>query len=259
MSSLFVKLTKALAPPPHINPVEYDDLEFKWRFLVFRPACAYFRAFDDPKLTLGPFFRCLVLLAPVFKVEAYLFGAVLLYTVWTIVGSQVNHSTAKSWFVLLIVHVHHPRSNYAYFVRLKTYLPLYESQFTRPSVKGLVSDGNSDFFNFSTGRRNIATLHTVFTLRPRHDLLYWLFETGRTLIDLHYRPVDDVQLDFTLASGVLPTGFVWAVVAKDELLTIKDDRWDLVRLLHSGVQRKMIDKLRLLQKLRKTLSFRQAF
>lgn len=105
---------------------------------------------------------------------------------------------------------------------------MLEQQFSKPSVDGLSKDGSSDFFNFSTGRRNVASLHTIFTLRPRHDLFQFLFQTGRTLVDLQYRPKDDIQLDFKLLPGAVPQDFVWAIVAKDELLSIKDSRWDLV-------------------------------
>ncbi|EAU84796.2 hypothetical protein CC1G_00315 [Coprinopsis cinerea okayama7 len=111
---------------------------------------------------------------------------------------------------------------------LSAHLPLYGQQFSKPqSAKGLVADGYSDFFNFSTGRRNIASLHTIFTLRPRHDVFQIAYQTAKSLIDLHYHPVDDLQLDFKLAPGALPYDFVWAVVAKDELLSVKDNRWDL--------------------------------
>lgn len=113
--------------------------------------------------------------------------------------------------------------------RIAKHLPLYREQFSKPQYKnGLTQDGYSDFFNFSTGRKNIASLHTVFALRPRHDLFQYLFQVARTLVDLNYRPVDDLQLDFKLAPGVLPDGFVFAVVTKDELPTVKDGRWDLV-------------------------------
>lgn len=95
----------------------------------------------------------------------------------------------------------------------------------------MVIDGYSDAFNFSTGRRNVASLHTIFTLRPRHDFFQWIFQTGRTFIDLQYRPRDDLQLDFKLSPGTLNENFVFAIVAKDELLSVKDGRWDLVRLL----------------------------
>lgn len=91
-----------------------------------------------------------------------------------------------------------------------------------------MQDGYSDAFNFSTGRRNVASLHTIFTLQPRHDFLQWAFQTGKTLIDLHYRPADDIQLDFKLFKNALPDNFVWAIIAKDELLSVKDGRWDLV-------------------------------
>jgi hypothetical protein len=84
-------------------------------------------------------------------------------------------------------------------------------------------------FNFSTGRRGVASLHTVFTLRPRHDFLQWAFQTLRTFIDLYSRPRDEVELDFKLLPGTAVPDYVWAIVGKDELLTIKQDRWDLVR------------------------------
>lgn len=58
--------------------------------------------------------------------------------------------------------------------------------------------------------------------------MQWTFQTARTFIDLDYRPTDDIQLEFKLAPGALAHDLVWAVVAKDELRTIKHDRWDLV-------------------------------
>ena len=106
----------------------------------------------------------------------------------------------------------------------------------------MTGDGYSDFFNFSTGRRNITSLHTIFTLRPRHDFFQWAFQTGRTFIDLQYRPRDDLQLDFKLSSGALNDSFVFAIVAKDELLAVKDGRWDLVCILLSS---RLIDSLNL--------------
>ncbi|KAJ3505951.1 hypothetical protein NLJ89_g7149 [Agrocybe chaxingu] len=115
-----------------------------------------------------------------------------------------------------------------FYLLFAKHLPLYEQQFSRPQYKGgLTGDGYSDFFGFSTGRRNVVSLHTIFTLRPRHDFFQWLFQTGKTLVDLHYRPADDIQLDFKLAPGALADNFVFAIVAKDELLSVKENRWDL--------------------------------
>lgn len=41
MSSFLVNIVSGLTPPPFLNPPEYDGWEARWRFLVFRPACAY--------------------------------------------------------------------------------------------------------------------------------------------------------------------------------------------------------------------------
>jgi Protein of unknown function (DUF1682) len=122
--------------------------------------------------------------------------------------------------------------------RLAQYLPIYEQQFSKPQQNdGLVVDGHSDAFNFSTGRRNIAYLHTIFTMRPRHDFFQLAFQIGRTFVDLQYRPRDDLQLDFKLSPEALNESFVFAIVAKDELISVKDGRWDLVRILSPHVMK----------------------
>ncbi|KAF8621572.1 hypothetical protein AX15_007599 [Amanita polypyramis BW_CC] len=178
-----VKLLAGLAPPPFVQPVDYDGLEYKWKMFVFRPG--------------------------LFKVELYFLTAVLLYIACVKLGASSNRRRVDKW--------------------LQSHLHIYEQQFSSPTRKGLIADGYSDFFVFSTGRRNVASLHTIFTLRPRHDFLQWAFHTARTFIDLDYHPVDDLQLDFKLAPGAFAYDLVWAVVAKDELRTIKkNDRWDLV-------------------------------
>lgn len=89
-------------------------------------------------------------------------------------------------------------------------------------------------FQFSTGRRNVQSLHTVFTFLPHHDLFQLIFTYGWTLYDLRYNPADDVTLDFKLGTaGVTPQnpGYVWAIVEKEELRTIRGSRWDLVNIL----------------------------
>jgi hypothetical protein len=41
MASALNKFVASLTPPPVINPVEYDGLEYRWKMLVFRPACKF--------------------------------------------------------------------------------------------------------------------------------------------------------------------------------------------------------------------------
>ncbi|TDL29497.1 DUF1682-domain-containing protein [Rickenella mellea] len=141
-----------------------------------------------------------------FKVEAFLILGVIFYIAAFFVGKSANAKRANAW--------------------LNSHFTLLSQQFSSPTFAGLVPDGYSDFFNFSTGRRGVASLHTVFALMPRHDLLQMLFMFGRSLIELNYNPTDEVELDFKLSSTNTP-GFVWAVVAKDELSKVKDGRWDL--------------------------------
>ena len=112
--------------------------------------------------------------------------------------------------------------------RFNAHLPLLSEQFSKPTTDGLIQDGNSDFFNFSTGRRHIASLHSTFTLIPRHDPLQLFAMFVRSLIELDYYPRDQVELDFTLFPTFNLPGFVWGVVAKDDLTKAKEGRWDLV-------------------------------
>ncbi|KAF7292461.1 hypothetical protein HMN09_01230200 [Mycena chlorophos] len=149
--------------------------------------------------------KILVFRPALFKTEAYLAGALLFYVAFFFYGRWANTRLATKW--------------------LDAHKSIFEAQFSRP-VK-VTQDGYSDWFNFSTGRRNVASLHTIFALRPRHDLAQYAFQVGRQFIDLQYRPMDDLQLDFKLLEGVLPYDFVWGLVSKDDLLFVKDGRWDL--------------------------------
>ncbi|EGO27566.1 hypothetical protein SERLADRAFT_461258 [Serpula lacrymans var. lacrymans S7.9] len=180
MASL-LNLIGGLTPPPVILSDDYEGLEYRWKFISFRPA--------------------------LFQTQALLLVGVCLYVLLAFYGKRLNAQIANKWFA--------------------AHLGLLEQQFSKASKGGLISDGYTDFFNFSTGRRTVASLHTVFTLRPRHDLLQMIYQFGWTLYDLRYQPQDDLVLDFKLAPDAAVPDFVWAVVAKDELVYIKENRWDL--------------------------------
>ncbi|KAI0307337.1 hypothetical protein B0F90DRAFT_1814101 [Multifurca ochricompacta] len=145
--------------PPTLND-EYDGLEYSWKIFVFRPA--------------------------LFKNEAFLLAAVVIYSTFFWFGTKINHAKANSW--------------------LSAYTGIFEKQFSLPTAGGLTADGYTDFFNFSTGRRNIASLHTVFTLRPRHDIFQLAYQV--------------------LHATVAVPDFVWALVTKGEANLVKLERWD---------------------------------
>jgi hypothetical protein len=141
------------------------------------------------------------------KRELAIVAAFLFYVVVYFVGKSQNVRRATTW--------------------LDAHLPVLTTQFSKPTNGGLTHDGASDAFNFSTGRRGVTSLHSVFRFRPRHDLIQQAFHFGRSLVDVHYRQVDSLELDFRLAPGAAVPECVFAIVAKDELPSIKDDRWDL--------------------------------
>lgn len=151
---------------------------------------------------------------PVFVPQACLLLALLVYLALALYGKHRNRRTANALYSAL--H------------------PLLAHNFSTPaSSSGLIADGPTDFFVFSTGRRALASLHTVISFVPRQDPLQLFFNTLWQLYDLRYQPRDTVTFDFLLdsdAAAALPD-FVWAVVNKSQLTTIKDNRWDLVRLL----------------------------
>ena len=116
------------------------------------------------------------------------------------------------------------------FYRLNANYSVLESQFSKPtstSGHGLISDGFADFFSFSTGRKNVASLHATLSLLPRQDLAISLYRTIWSFIDLTTKYEDVLELDFKLARNTDVTGFVWGVVAKDCVGKVKNDRWDL--------------------------------
>lgn len=150
----------------------------------------------------------------VFKTEGFILAFVLAYTGTYLVMSWYNTYQAKQW--------------------ISAQKPLLNTQFSTPGEPDMImTDGASDMFVFSSGRRNIQSLHTIFTFMPRHDLIQLVFTYGWTLYDLRYSPDNDVTLDFKLGTkGSAPVGigpsYVWAVVEKDELKNLRTKRWDLV-------------------------------
>jgi len=142
-----------------------------------------------------------------FKLEALLFLAILAYVLISRLGHSSNTRKVDKW--------------------LDAHRPVYEAQFSKPFGKTPVaSDGSSDFSIFSTGRRGLFALHTVFTLLPRQDIFQLIFEYAWTLVQLDYKPQDEILLDFKLRPSSAP-GFVWGLVVKDEMRPLRGTRWDL--------------------------------
>jgi hypothetical protein len=149
----------------------------------------------------------------VFITEGFILSFIIIYLSLYLYGSYANRRTASKWF--------------------RTHREFYSSQFSKPGNESMIlDDGPADMFAFSTGRRNVQSLHTIFTFLPVHDLFQLVFTYLWTLYDLRYSPSSDVTLDFKLGTkDTHPAGnaqpFIWAIVDKEELIGIKTKRWDL--------------------------------
>ncbi|KIY71440.1 DUF1682-domain-containing protein [Cylindrobasidium torrendii FP15055 ss-10] len=151
--------------------------------------------------------KSLVFRPAYFTSEAALIGFIFFYLAWAYIGKNVNKQRVDAW--------------------VAAYTPLLTAQFSAPFVKGVTADGYTDFFTFSTGRRNIRALQTVFKLQPRHDLFQMFAEFAWGMVDMQYTPIDELELDFILDPASVPGDFVWAAVTKQELKDVKNGRWDL--------------------------------
>ncbi|KAG6335635.1 hypothetical protein ID866_3451 [Astraeus odoratus] len=183
MAGSLLSALSSLVPPPFVLSETYDGLEYRWRFIVFRPA--------------------------LLQTQACLFLALATYLAFCLYGKAVNQRKADKLY--------------------SSVLPLLSQQFSKPTSSGLIADGPADFFVFSTGRRAIASLHTTLALRPRHDLLQILWQYAWSAYDLRYEPFDVLTLDFTFDADAVSAvpDFIWAVVRKSELTSIRGQRWDL--------------------------------
>jgi hypothetical protein len=188
------------------NPIHYDGLEWRWKFFAFRPQR------KPSKQLCSSGVKNLAVLAKEFRnFEPYVLAFVVFYVFLFSCGRWYNFRVANSWF--------------------KAHLPLLSAQFSRPTENGLTPDGYTDFFNFSTGRRAITSLHSVISLRPRHDIFQYIFDLLWTnTYDLEYTPLDKLELDFTIGDDLHLPAFVFSIVRKDQMKRIRKERWDLVSL-----------------------------
>lgn len=144
-----------------------------------------------------------------FKIEGIILTFLILYLTIYYFGKRLNTSRSYAW--------------------IKAHSAFYATQFSNPFDSGeVLADGPADLVAYSTGRRGVHSLHTTFALLPRHDIFSLLYIFVRGLVQIEWTPRDEIRLDFTLRHDGSRPGFVWAVVNKDELNTLRTDRFDLV-------------------------------
>lgn len=113
---------------------------------------------------------------------------------------------------------------------LQPYKSLLDSQFSQ--TKPMVSSSPSQHLVYSSGRRNLLSLHTTLRLLPYHDPMNLILETFKSIVEPTHDISEGLLFNFTLGRGEMGRqgeGLgVWSIVDKGAMRDVKATRWDLV-------------------------------
>lgn len=191
-----------------------------------RPYTKWYRVWE--RVTLRDFYQ-----------ELFILPILLLIIIVNLLGSYANKKRAKAW--------------------ASKNLPLLTAEFaqvgfSRGDSSASSKEGNVDvpdsllrqkakneYFTYATGRQNIAYAHIQLTLFKRYNPVTWFLETALSFffdsmsapverVEATLYPFDGREKAFTNASGGGSStydGFVFAIVHKDKMQKLRDDRYDL--------------------------------
>lgn len=176
-----------------------------------------------------------------FYQELVILPIILVIIILNIIGGMLNTKRAKQW--------------------AQTYLPLLESEYARVGWNNYTKEAvrkdpqkmykqksNNEYITYATGRQNVACLDVKLTLYKRHNPFLLFGESALSFfMDGIAPPVEKVEATAycfdgkekslvpakTQAAGTPVSkdstfdGFVFAVVHKDKMKQLRDDRYDL--------------------------------
>lgn len=176
-----------------------------------------------------------------FRVEGYILGVIAVLVVFHLLGSRRNKSKARAW--------------------ARAHAPLLRSEFSSVGFDGVpaspdaeADDGASiikekslfQFEAYATGRANVAFVDVNLGLKKRFNPILSTVETVfGTFLDTVQAPRDTASATIYPFDGreakVVPSvpgtevkaakssydGFVWAVVHKEKMQKLRDDRYDV--------------------------------
>ncbi|KAK1063399.1 hypothetical protein LTR12_007458 [Friedmanniomyces endolithicus] len=209
-----------------------------------RPYTKWYRVWE--RTTLADFYQELVLL-PILVL-------VVLVNLW---GSRANRQRAKEWAATHLPMLESEFASIGFSGKRSSKLGLKDEAESSELAKTLV--GSTDvpddmmrekskdtYITYATGRQNVAWLDIKLTLYPRYNPFKWFFEAaGSFFLDSMPMPVERMEaiaycfdgkekamVSQTPSQGVgskesTYDGFVWAVVHKDKMKQLREDRYDL--------------------------------
>lgn len=192
-----------------------------------RPYTKWYRVWE--RVTLADFYQELAII-PILVV-------IIVINLW---GAKANRSRAKDW--------------------AKTYLPLLSAEFAavgfgKTRRNASVEDpelfkekSKNEFQLYASGRQNVATLDIKLSLYKRYNPFLWIGELALSFFfESFVAPVERMEAMATCFDGkeksLVPAqaqgqglavggssvydGFVWAIVHKDKMRALREERYDV--------------------------------
>lgn len=179
-----------------------------------------------------------------FYAELFILPVIIIVIAINMYGARLNKLKAKAW--------------------MATHLPMLDAEFAQVGFKKRSADkdsakammesadvpedmlkqkGKNELFTYATGRQNVAHLDLQLTLYKRYNPFLWLAETLLSFFfDSIAAPVERVEATAYVFDGkeksLVPggpsaggnssfDGFVFAIVHKDKMKQLRDDRYDI--------------------------------
>lgn len=192
-----------------------------------------------------------------FQVEGFILGAIVVLLVFHVVGSRINRARARSW---MRAHLPLLAGEFAVvgFGGVPTAAADKSGEDLAKAVEDLAAKPDAflsekslfEFAAYATGRANVAFVDVKLTLKKRFNPIMSVIETGTAFFfDSFAFPTDHVEAilypfdgkEGALVPGGMPggmelrsggakstyDGFVWALVNKDRMKQLRDDRYDV--------------------------------
>ena len=176
-----------------------------------------------------------------FQQEGFILAFIIAILAWHLYGTRKNRSKAKKWIEVSAPALEKEFSHVGF-------LGPRNSAAGNDYRKDLKEKTPKDFSTYATGRQNVAFVDVNLTLTPTYSPVTLLVEYGLSLF-FDSIPAPDERIDAILypfdgkealtVPGQLPgaqelsktkstyDSFVWAVVNKDNMKQLRDDRYDV--------------------------------
>lgn len=202
-----------------------------------RPYTAWYRIWE--RTTIADFYQ-----------ELFIVPIILVIVLVNIIGTRANRSRAKKWASTYLPMLESEYASVGFSGRKNTKVGDVKQEGIAETVAGstevpadmLKEKSKSEYIAYATGRQNVAWLDVKISLYKRYNPLAWFGELATSFfVDSIAAPTEKVEATIYCFDGkektLLPSapaskdstydGFVWAIVHKDKMRSLRDERYDI--------------------------------